>query len=337
MDVETLVAEALAEVGVGVEWPSGPDGGVDLLVGAGGTRIGIKHRSLVTEDVAKRLLADVHQTSGVLLLAVGDRVTQGARALLLDSHAGYYDLRGHLALRAEGLVINTDVEPVIARSERKDALAGKAGLEVATTLLMEPSSESAVRQIARDLGRSPSTVSEVLGALRREGLVDDRHRVTDSRLFWQVVERWPTSRTYLSVVPPAGQEAGLTAPLRLGLVEAEASVGWALTDTAGAVAYGAPLAVRSEQLLDFYVPDVVTLRRAQKLLGAAASPSRAGCAVRVAPVPAACGQRVDLRTNPFHWPLAHPLFVALDLAQDVGRGREILDAWTPDGQWTRVW
>ena len=27
---------------------------------------------------------------------------------------------------------------------------------------------------------------------------------------------------------------------------------------------------------------------------------------------------------------------ALDLAQDVGRGREILDAWTPGG-WARVW
>lgn len=29
--------------------------------------------------------------------------------------------------------------------------------------------------------------------------------------------------------------------------------------------------------------------------------------------------------------------VALDLAQDTGRGREILDAWTPDERWTRVW
>jgi hypothetical protein len=36
------------------------------------------------------------------------------------------------------------------------------------------------------------------------------------------------------------------------------------------------------------------------------------------------------------WPVAHPLFVALDLAQDTGRGREILDAWTPT-EGTRVW
>jgi hypothetical protein len=31
------------------------------------------------------------------------------------------------------------------------------------------------------------------------------------------------------------------------------------------------------------------------------------------------------------------VFVALDLAQDVGRGREILAAWTPDSRWSRVW
>ena len=103
------------------------------------------------------------------------------------------------------------------------------------------------------------------------------------------------------------------------------------------MAYGAPLAVRADQLLDFYVPDQVTARRAIALLGAASSRSQARCAVRVAPVPAVCGHRVDLATNPFEWPLAHPLFVALDLAQDAGRGREILDAWTPPDRWARVW
>jgi len=36
-------------------------------------------------------------------------------------------------------------------------------------------------------------------------------------------------------------------------------------------------------------------------------------------------------------PLAAPLFVALDLAQDVGRGREILNTWDPPEGWARVW
>jgi hypothetical protein len=35
--------------------------------------------------------------------------------------------------------------------------------------------------------------------------------------------------------------------------------------------------------------------------------------------------------------LAHPLFVALDLAADPGRGREILDGWTPPADVARVW
>jgi hypothetical protein len=110
-----------------------------------------------------------------------------------------------------------------------------------------------------------------------------------------------------------------------------------LTDSVAAAAYGAPVALRSGQLLDFFVPDQSTLRRATTLLGAATTTSQAQATLRVAPVPAVVKNRVDLDTDSTEWPLAHPLFVALDLAQDVGRGREILDAWTPDGGWTRVW
>jgi hypothetical protein len=142
---------------------------------------------------------------------------------------------------------------------------------------------------------------------------------------------------HLARLPVPGDNATMTEPLRLGLHDAENTIGWALTDSAAAVAYGAPLAVRTGQLLDFYVPDQAILRRATTLLGAASSRSQARCAVRVAPVPAACSHRVDVVASPFEWPLAHPVFVALDLAQDAGRGREILDAWTPPERWARVW
>jgi hypothetical protein len=37
------------------------------------------------------------------------------------------------------------------------------------------------------------------------------------------------------------------------------------------------------------------------------------------------------------WPLAHPLFVALDLASDPGRGTEILAGWRPQEETVRVW
>ncbi len=203
-------------------------------------------------------------------------------------------------------------------------------------MLMSPSRPAVVREMARSLGRSPSTVSEVLSALRRDDLVDERNTLVGTGLFWQVADRWPTRRTYLTHAPSAG-DITLTQALRLGLDDVEHEPGWALTDSAAAAAYGAPLAVRAGQRLDFFVPSDVIARRAVTLLGAAADPSRAQASIRVAPVLAIVRQRADTAANPANWPLAHPVFVALDLAQDAGRGREILESWTPPEAWTRVW
>jgi hypothetical protein len=168
----------------------------------------------------------------------------------------------------------------------------------------------------------------VLAALRRDELVNTNNAVTDTRLFWQIADRWSTPRTPLAKLPVPG-DASLTKPLRLGLDDVD-KPGWALTDSVAAAAYGAPMAFRPGQVLDFYVPDLSVVRRATTLLGTAPASSQARATVRVAPVPAVVQRRVDLNTNQVEWPLAHPLFVALDLAQDVGRGREILDNWTPD-------
>jgi DNA-binding transcriptional ArsR family regulator len=338
VDTEALIVDALAQLGVQARQTVGvPDEGFDLVIEPGGTRVQVKRRALVTDEVARRLLVGAPRPPNSVMLVVGDRVTETARRLLAEHHAGYYDLRGHLALRSANVVIDADVEPVSGPAERTHALSGTAGLEVATTLLMEPTAGAAVRELARRLGRSASTVSEVLAALRRAGLVDDRHRVEGTELFWQVADRWPDSRVHLAKLPMPGRDATITKPLRLGLDDAANTTGWALTDSAAAAVYGAPLAVRTGQLLDFYVPDQLTLRRATVLLGAAPSRSQARCEVRVAPVRAACSHRVDLVTNPFEWPLAHPVFVALDLAQDAGRGREVLGTWTPPDRWPRVW
>lgn len=338
MDTEALLIDALAQLGVQARQAVGvPDQGIDLVIEPGEARVQVKRRALVTDEVARRLLMEAPRPPGSVLLVVGDRVTETARRLLTGHRAGYYDLRGHLALRSANVVIDADVEPVSGRVERTHALSGKAGLEVATALLMEPAAGVSVRELARRLGRSASTVSEVLAALRRAGLVDDRHRVEGTQLFWQVADRWPATRVLLARLPVPGDDATITKPLRLGLDDAENTIGWALTDSAAAVVYGAPLAVRTGQLLDFYVPEQATARRATALLGAASSRTQARCAIRVAPVGAVCSHRVDVVTNPFEWPLAHPVFVALDLAQDAGRGREILGSWTPAERWARVW
>lgn len=295
----------------------------------------VTYRSLVTYDVAHRLLAE--HTQDAVLVVVGDRVTETARRLLTASNAGYYDLRGRLALRTHSLVIDTETDPITQRAGRTNALSGRAGLEVATAMLMHPERPVAVRRLARALARAPSTVSEVLTALRREGLTDPTNLVTHPPdLFWAVAERWGGQRTLLAKAPLSG-DATLAGPLHLGLGDVDQETGWALTDSAAAAAYGAPVAFRSGQVLHFYVPYESTVRRATTLLGSTTTASQARATIRVAPVPAVVRRRVQAPTHAVEWPLAHPLFVALDLAQDVSRGREILDAWTPDVQWTRVW
>ncbi|MFZ5850500.1 MAG: ArsR family transcriptional regulator [Actinomycetota bacterium] len=341
MDSVSVVADAFNELGLAV-LTTAPEGAThaDLVVDPEGIRlpVQVRRRALVDEDEARRLLS-AQRTPGVLLLVVGDRVTAGARVQLLCNHAGYLDLRGRLAARSDRLVLDADVEPQKSRAPRSQALSGAAGLEVATALLLDPNRPATVRALARALGRSPSTVSEVLAHLRADGLVDAENTVIDTGLFWRLSDRWPSRRTGL-LHQPDRQDLALAGPLRLGLDDVEHSAGWALTGTAAAVAYAAPLAAKADQVLDFYVPDHTTLRRAATLLGAASSPSAARATLRVAPVPAIVTRR---RPNPAQgqaawagWPLAHPVFVALDLAQEEGRGRQILDEWTPAGA-VRVW
>jgi hypothetical protein len=267
---------------------------------------------------------------------VADRVVGAARTLLTSNRVGFLDLRGHLAVRTGELLIDADLAPMQQPARLSDALAGRAGLEVAAALLMQPGQPAAVRALSRQIRRSPSTVSEVLARLRREELVDANNAVTDTRLFWRLAEKWSTPRTLLSLLP-SPSDTSAAAALRLGLAGYEQEAGWALTDTAAAAMYGAPVAFRSGQALAFFVPDQSVVRRAATLLGGAGSTAEAAATLRVPPVPAATASRIDLASNQLGWPLAHPLFVALDLALDVGRGREILEAWTPDERWPRVW
>jgi hypothetical protein len=338
VDTEALVVDAFSQLGLQAQLPVGaPDGAVDLVLDPDGVRVNLqlKRRALVSGDVAERLVAEADPARGALLV-VADRVTDSARTALVSRSAGYLDLRGRLALRVPRLVVDSDVDPLMGRPGRSEALAGRVGLEVATALLLQPARSAAGRELAREVGRSPSTVSEILSALRRDDLIDEKNIVVGHDLFWQLAERWPAPRTYLVRRPNPG-DAGPLDALRLGLGDVEHEPGWALTDSAAAAAYGAPQALRTGQSLDFFVPDELTVRRAVILLGAAQSASGAAATVRAAPVPAIVRHRIDVPANPTEWPLAQPLFVALDLAQDAGRGREILDAWTPEEPWARVW
>ena len=128
------------------------------------------------------------------MVVVADRVTEAARRHLVSHGAGYLDLRGHLGLRAKDPVISADVPPSTITSAPNDPLAGAVGLEVATRLLVSPGEKVAARALARELGRSASTVSSVLSALRVERHIDESNRLSGNTLFWRVAERWPRSR-----------------------------------------------------------------------------------------------------------------------------------------------
>ena len=207
MNAEALAIDALAQVGLESQMPNGSDQGVDLVLKVDGAQLAVqvKSRSLVDEDSVRRLMKELQPDA--VLLVVADRVTDAARRMLTSRRGGYLDLRGRLALRAEGVVIDVDVDPVNLRAERTNGLSGRAGLEVATALLMRPERAPAVRELARELGRSPSTVSEVLAALRRGSLINNDSTVIASDLFWQVADRWPTPRVRVAAAPARSEPA----------------------------------------------------------------------------------------------------------------------------------
>ncbi|TCC29443.1 transcriptional regulator [Kribbella speibonae] len=347
-ELEMVVRDAFAHVDVDVMPPEmvhgEPDRGVDLVIEPDGAAVSlqIKRAAFVNDQVAHRFVVDgqrllkqsMQTGTSSIVFVVADQVTRTARTELARANVGYLDLRGRLSLHAPGLIIEADVDPRERRAGRRDPLNGKAGRELAAALLMDPERKPAVRTLSRELNRSVSTVSEVLSAFRESRYIEG-DAVSGQRLFWALADRWSADIEYL-LEPPSPGQGPLVAPLGLGLDQVGDGPGWALRGTAAASALGAPVAVRADQPLDFYVPDATTVHRARRLLGTAPSADLARCTVAVAPVPAACTSRTEPPDNYFEWPTTHPLFVALDLAQDVGRGQEILGDWTPR-DWPRVW
>ena len=212
------------------------------LVTPEGERIPIvvKRLSLASADgLPGRLLKWERRVadSRALRIVVADRVTNEAREYLRGAGWSWLDLRGHLHLSAPGLFVDTEVATVKGRGQRTSPFSGRGGVEVAVELLLDPYVSHGVRRIADRIGRSPSTVSEVMSSLRSNNLIDADRRPRVPELFWALAAEWRT----VSV------------------------------DVQAALRHG------------------------------------------------------------------QPLFVALDLAQDPGRGKEVLSDWTPPEPWHRVW
>jgi hypothetical protein len=325
--------------------PHGPDV-VMLDVGDRRVRVTITRFSTPTLAHMSRLLAreGARAERDALPVLVADRIPDAVRSELRRHGWGWLDLRGHLHLAGQGIFIDADVPTVNKDAGRADAFSGNVGLEVACALLLHPGVSYGVRELARQIDRSPSTVSEVLHALRTQRLVSPDGIAVVPGLFWETASAWKPKVTWLMNAPQPGA-GSVNAVLELGLDKIESHPGWALTGTLAAVVYGASVAARSDYPPDFYVPSSAVARRASRLLGTTTEAELRGASIAVAPVADVCEQRVDptssyAKPRAFtsdSWPLVNPLFVALDLARDPGRGREILDGWQPPQPWQRVW
>lgn len=261
------------------------------------------------------------QLGGDAPLLVSDRITSDARHLLEESGWSYLDRRGRLRLRAPGIIVDTEVPPtstVAPEPDPREPLAGAAGLAIAYRLLVLP--DRPATPTRSGTGFAPSTVSVALRRIRDAGLIDSEGRPIVPELFWALAERWRPSRRWLAQAPDPS-EAG----------HDPAAPGWRLTGTSAAVELGAPV-VASGSPLDFCVPGPAALTIALRRHGLAPDPAVAAASVAVAPVSAVTSEPAS--RHGAGWPLAHPVAVALDLAQDRGRGREILQDWNPV---ERVW
>jgi len=312
-----------------------------LVVLPDGTTLAVrvKATSLVTADSAPGQLRRWSSSAenDAVPLVVADRITADGRDRLNRAGWSWLDLRGHLKMVGPGLFVDTDVPALSKPGSARRAFGGRVSIELAALLLLNPTTRIGVRTAAMTLERAPSSISEALTALRKADLVDANHLPAVPELFWELMEHWrPLSEDVASIpVPGRARENPV---LHLGLDDVESTVGWALTDTVAAALYGAPVSMRADHPPDFFVPDQTVLRRAVRILGPATTPATRAGRIRTAPVPMVCARRVDgtVWANE-SWPLANPLFVALDLAQDPGRGREILDMWNPGKPWHRVW
>ena len=284
----------------------------EQLVETDGREIAVVTRRSVSETEAEGL---ARQLAGGIIVA--DRISAGARLALAKGRVAWLDRRGHLQLRGATLRIDADVPPLVEpEPTRVTDLFAPTGLDVGIALLLDPERPRGTMEVAAKIERSPGRVSEILAAMRDKGLVDRENRPAVPDLFDEMAEIWAPAWRPIGTLPP----------------EPDADI-HRLSGTLGAIWHGAPVVAAVDWPPDLYVRDRSELRAVLRAHGALPGSPIAG---RVA----VCPSRYGWSKLPEHlnsdFPVANLVVVALDLAQDRGRGREVLESWEPEGH-TRVW
>jgi len=264
---------------------------------------------------------------------VGNKLSEEARAHFAAAGWSWFDRRvgAHLVHGTRTL----DIRFVAGDSFRDDAtppaspapsrsggpIRGRAGISFAAALLLEPEQPPSMRAVAREARMSPQAISNAAKLLATQGLVvDGRPAIPD--LFWALADVWRQVKVaYVATAPdPTATNLDWTS--------------WALGGDRAALELGAPVFTTDDRPW-FWVPNQTEARRAQRALGTADQDHRAAT-IAVPPTPLVVTRRIPPTEGSDPWPLAHPLFIALELARDPGRGREILEQWHPEGV-ERVW
>ena len=344
MDAIDELADAVAAVGlkfVRADEANDPHAdGVLVLPDNRQLLVEVKTSSLMTaKGLRDQLQLWSHQLrANTVGVVVANRITADAREQLRAAGWGWLDTRGHLRLAASGLLVDANVPAITHAPRRREPFAGQVGIELASAMLLTPDRVVSIRPLAMQIGRAPSSVSDTIAAFRDADLITPAGHPRTPELFWEFASRWKPTELAVADEP---RDGGLLNALRVNFDDFD-TAGWALSDSRAAAVYGAPIAIRSSHPPVLYVPDEQVMRRAAKLLAPVREHTTPTAVLRVAPTPLVCIHRQDPVNFPGNgnsefWPMTRPLFVALDLAQDPGRGREILDGWNPPEPWPRVW
>lgn len=295
--------------------------GMDVEPGVGSVSISweghaltlaVEPASQVTGAKAEQLIAGRARAGAV----VADRITADARARLTAARWCWLDLRGHVHLRGPGLLVDTAV-PVLTRPpiRARPPIRGKAGLAIAYWLCAHPRTALSPTKESGVMGFAPSTISTTVSALAAGGLVDSARMAVLPELFWELAAGWQPEWSWLASRPDPSDWP-----------DAEHGTAWVRTGDAVAVEYGAPLVTAGEGPLELLVPGPIDITIAARRYGLA-RPGTGEAAVAVAPVSQVFGGSGEIRGG---WRLAPKLAVALQLATDAARGREILNDWPGD-------
>ncbi len=310
---------ALVAAGVDAA-PEPGSASVSLSLDGVGRSVPVEPVAYCTGQRARGLVAG----GGTPRLVVAERITAEGRTVLSDAGWSWLDRRGRLHVRAPGIRVDVEVpaDPQGRPAAPPDrAITGRSGLAVAYWLCQHPGASLSPTRDAGDLALAPSTISTTVHRLAAAGLVYDDGSAVLPELFWELAAAWRPERTWLLGVPPPPAHA----------ID-EASPGWRRTGTSAALAYGAPIVATAGEPVELYVAEPVDVPIAVRTYGSA-RPGQGSASVVVPPVPAVVAGDPTLPMAD-GWPAAPKLTVALDLAQDRARGREILEGWsTPDAVW----